>query len=394
MSGVFYLAFRHIAYHRLRSTTLVLVMTTLMAIPLLAEVLSRAAETRMMARAQATPLVYGAAGAPLDLTLAAAYFRGDIETPISMQDYDWLLATRQADLAPIHLAGAARGFPIIGTDIEYFRLRGLTPAVGRLPVRVGEVAIGAQVADALGITAGQEIVSDVSQVFDLAGAYPVGMTVSGVLAPTGTPDDNAVLTDLNTGWIVTGIGHGHQELTAQTDNALLLKSREDGTLTANASLPTYEKISAEQLADIHFHGDPAVFPLSAVIAFPFDEKATALLRGRVSDREAPVQIVRASDQIRGLMDNVFQVKLVLQRVMLVVSAAALLAIALIVWLSVQMRSQEFAIAQRLGAGRTLPALLVGGELLILFATALLLSLLIVWGTSLFEDRLGLFWFGR
>ena len=137
-----------------------------------------------------------------------------------------------------------------------------------------------------------------------------------------------------------------------------------------------------------------VFPLSAVIAFPHDEKASALLRGRVSDREAPVQIVRASEQIRGLMDNVFQVKLVLQRVMLAVSVAALLAIALIVWLSVQMRSQEFAIAQRLGAGRTLPALLVGGELLILFATALLLSLLIVSGASLFEDRLGLFWFGR
>ena len=97
MSGVLYLALRHIAYHRLRSATLVLVVTTLMTIPLLAEVLSRAAETRMMARAQATPLVYGAAGAPLDLTLAAAYFRGDIETPISMQDYDWLLATRQAE---------------------------------------------------------------------------------------------------------------------------------------------------------------------------------------------------------------------------------------------------------------------------------------------------------
>ncbi len=392
MNGIAYLALRHVRYHWLRSLTLVAVMATLISIPLLAEVLSRAAETRMMARAEATPLVYGAAGAPLDLTLSAAYFRGNVEMPVSMKDYDWLIDSRMADLAPIHIAGTARGFPIVGTDIEYFRLRGLTAAEGRLPVAVGEVALGAEAARTLGVAVGDQITSDVEQVFDLAGAYPVGMVISGILAATDTADDRAILTDLKTGWIVYGLGHGHQELTRQTNSSLLLKTESGEALTANASLPTFEAISADQLSEFHFHGAPETFPLSAVLVFPFDEKASALLCGRVEERKAPLQILRATDQIRGLMDNVLQVKAVLQGVMLAVGLAAGLAIALVIWLSVQMRQREFDISRRLGAGPGLPAALVSCELVMLLALALAISLSIVWSASRLKDQIALLWF--
>lgn len=392
MSGIGYLALRHIMFHRLRSLTLVLVMATLITIPLLAEALTHAAETRMMARAEATPMIYGAAGAPLDLTLSAAYFRGDIDRMISMADYEWLLSTRQADLAPIHYAGTTNKFPIIGTDIDYFRLRGLTPIYGRLPVRIGEAVLGANVAKRLGIGVGDTFASDVQQVFNLAGAYPVGMIVSGVLAPTGTSDDHAVLTDLRTGWIVFGFGHGHEELTRQTNAALLLGAGDEMGVTANASLPTYQTISADRLADFHFHGAPEAFPLSAVLVFPHDAKASALIRGRVADREAPVQILRASEQIQSLMDNVFQVKVVLQGVMLAVSIAALLALGLVVWLSVQMRRREFDLAERLGARLGLSALLVTTELGLLASIALAFSLSVIWGATQFETQLMQFWF--
>ena len=30
------------------------------------------------------------------------------------------------------------------------------------------------------------------------------MTVTGVLAPTGTPDDDAVLVDIKTAWVIEG----------------------------------------------------------------------------------------------------------------------------------------------------------------------------------------------
>ncbi|MDV7144290.1 hypothetical protein R3X27_16520 [Tropicimonas sp. TH_r6] len=392
MNGIAYLAWRHTHFHWLRSLTLVLVMATLITIPLLAEVLTRAAETRMMSRAEATPLIYGSAGAPLDLTLTAAYFRGDIETPISMEDYDWLIASRLADLAPVHVAGTSRSIPIIGTDFEYFRLRGLTAAAGRLPVSLGEVVLGAEAAQSLGVAAGELVTSDVNQVFDLAGAYPVGMLISGILEPTGTPDDGAILTDLKTGWIVSGLGHGHEELTRQTKAALLLKGAGGDAITANASLPTLETISADQLADFHFHGPSETFPLSAVLVFPFDEKSSALLRGRVEARDTAVQILRPTDQIRGLMENVFQVKSVLQGVMLAVSLAALLAMALVVWLSVQMRRREFDVALRLGAGPGLPAALVASELLLLLTAAVIISLAVTWSAALMEDQIAQLWF--
>lgn len=392
MTSLFYLAVCHMRFHWLRSLTLVLVMAVLITIPLLAEVLTRAAETRMMARAEATPLIYGAAGAPLDLTLSAAYFRGDVDATISMEDYDWLIETRLADLAPIHLAGTARGLPIVGTDFDYFRLRGLMAAEGRLPVKVGEAAIGASAAGLLNLETGDEIASDVKQVFDLAGAYPVGMRISGILAPTGTPDDMALLTDLKTGWIVSGLGHGHEELTRQTNATLLLKGQD--TLTANASLPTYETIAADRLGEFHFHGSPETFPISAVLAFPFDEKSSALLRGRVAGREAPVQMLRTTEPIAGLMHNVFQVKAVLQGVMFAVSAAALLAMALVVWLSAQMRRREFEIARRLGASAGLPAALVATELVILAGLAVLIGLAMVWTGTVFEDLLIDLWMRR
>ncbi len=392
MNGIVYLALRHVRYHWLRSLTLVLVIATLISIPLLAEVLSRAAETRMMSRADATPLVYGAAGAPLDLTLAAAYFRGDVETPVSMQDYEWLIERRMADLAPIHVAGTVRGLPIVGTDIDYFRLRGLTTTDGRMPVSVGEAVLGADAARTLGVAVGDQIASDVEQVFDLAGAYPVGMVVSGILAATGSADDRAVLTDLKTGWIVSGFGHGHEELTRQTNTSLLLKTDNGEALTANASLPTFEAISADRLSAFHFHGTPETFPLTAVLVFPFDEKASALLRGRVGERDANVQILRATDQIRGLMDNVLQVKAILQGVMLAVGLAAGLAVGLVVWLSAQMRRREFDISRRLGAGPGLPVALLSCEMVLLSGVALAVSLSFVWTALVFEAQIARLWF--
>lgn len=377
MTSLLYLAFRHMAYRRLTSLTLILVLTTLITIPLLAGSLTRAAEARMMARAEATPLVFGAAGAPLDLVLSAAYFRSPLQKDVSMQDYEWLLDTGLAGLAPIHHAGRARGLPIIGTELDYVFLRALELAEGRLPVRMGEVLLGAAAADRLQAGLGDIVVSDVEQAFNLAGAYPVGLIVSGILAPTGTPDDDVLLTDLKTGWIVQGLGHGHDDLADSSDASVVLDRAEDGTVTANASLATLDVISADRLADFHFHGAPETFPLSAVLVFPNDRKAATLLQGRVADLDRPVQILRASEAVRGLMNNVLRVTEILGRVLLAVSVAALLAMGLVVWLSVQMRAREFDIARRLGAPRLLPVLLVGTEIALIATAAFAISLLIL-----------------
>ena len=50
--------------------------------------------------------------------------------------------------------------------------------------------------------------------YDLSAEYPLKMRVTGILAPTGTPDDLAVFTDVKTAWVIDGIGHGHDDLAA------------------------------------------------------------------------------------------------------------------------------------------------------------------------------------
>jgi hypothetical protein len=44
-------------------------------------------------------------------------------------------------------------------------------------------------------------------------------------------------------------------------------------IIANPSVVEYNEITAENIGDFHFHGDPAAFPLTAVIVQPHDQRA-------------------------------------------------------------------------------------------------------------------------
>ena len=41
----------------------------------------------------------------------------------------------------------------------------------------------------------------------------------GILAPTSTPDDEAVFVDIKTAWVISGIGHGHEDVVTAEDLA-------------------------------------------------------------------------------------------------------------------------------------------------------------------------------
>src|SRR5208282_2098714 len=96
---------------------------------------------------------------------------------------------------PILQKHAARGFPIVGTSLEYFGFRRLHVARGEGLTRVGDCLLGAAVAEKLALKPGDKLPSDPENVFDLAGSYPVNMVVKGLLAPTGAADDGAIFTD-------------------------------------------------------------------------------------------------------------------------------------------------------------------------------------------------------
>ena len=231
--------------------------------------------------------------------------------------------------------------------------------------------IGANVAEEYDLAPGDSIVSSPEMLFDLAGIYPLKMTITGVLQQNHTPDDQAVFVDLKTAWVIEGLGHGHEDLNKTRDKSVILKRSED-TVVANAKLFQYTEITEENMDGFHFHGDASIYPLTAVMVIPNDTKAGTLLRGRYLDNEK-YQIVRPTEVIEGLLENIFRIKSVIDAVIAIVGLATVLAIILVFALSIRLRQRELMTIFKLGCSRMTTVKLIVAEIVIIVLTSSLIG---------------------
>ena len=74
MTGSLYVAWRYLGYNRVRTCILVACVSIILALPLALDRLLDVAEEHLVSRARVTPLVVGAKGSALDLTMNAGYF--------------------------------------------------------------------------------------------------------------------------------------------------------------------------------------------------------------------------------------------------------------------------------------------------------------------------------
>jgi putative ABC transport system permease protein len=168
--------------------------------------------------------------------------------------------------------------------------------------------------------------------------------------------------------------------------------RSDGKVTATAKLAQYTQITPENIDSFHFHGDPADYPITAVIAVPHDRKAGAILRGRYvtaggdSDTLSG-QITVPADVVAELLANIFRIKSVLDAVILVVGLATALALVLVFALSLRLRQREIQTMFKLGCSRLITARLLGAEVLIILAASGLLTLGLLGVVSRFDEAL-------
>ncbi|MDF9392571.1 MULTISPECIES: ABC transporter permease [Methylococcus] len=372
----FYLAWRHLRHHRIRTLILVLCLSLIGALPLGLHRMLEAGEYWMTRRAEATPLLVGARGSSVDLTLGALYFSEAGVPTIRMQEADRVTATGWADGLPLYARHRVQGQPLVGVTLDYFDFRGLAPAQGELPAILGDCVLGAEAAEHLGLGPGDTLASSSENAFDLAGTYPLKLHVTGVLAKAHSPDDNAVFVDLHTAWVIEGLGHGHVDPQA----APTLTESPFGPVAARGAdmgLLTYTEITPENLASFHFHGDPATYPISAVIALPHDTRAATLLRGRYLDEKSETEIVRPLDVTRSLLQNVFRVGALFDGILLLVGAIALFLVALVFSLSLRLRQREIETIYLLGCARLTVARLLFAEILLigLFAAAVCAAVL-------------------
>ena len=350
MTNTLYLAWRYLAFHRWKTTILVLSVTLIIFLPVGLNVLVEESATQLTARAGSTPLVVGAKGSRLELTLNSLYFEGAIPAPLDFAEAAKLRATGLAQSIPLNVRLRVRSQPVVGTTLDYFRFRGLSVASGRPLVTLGEAVLGAGAARELGVGVGDAVISSPETVFDLAGVYPLKMQVVGILAPTMTADDTAVFVDLKTSWIMQGLGHGHQDLQAAEAAANVISSS-DNEIVANAAVVQYNEITPENIDSFHFHGSDTNFPLTAVIAVPNDQKSGVLLLGRFEGDEFASQIVRPADVIAELLGTVFTVRQFVVFAVAVVGIATLATTVLVFLLSLRLRRRERLTLFKIGAAR-------------------------------------------
>jgi putative ABC transport system permease protein len=360
MKHVLFLALRYLRFNKIKTIIMVFSIAAVVYLPVTVNLLVREYQRELLARAASTPLVAGAPGSRFDLVLHALYFRSKPARDLALADVEAINDSGLALAIPIICKHTARGFPVVGTTLEYFDFRGLRLAEGEGLAELGDCVLGSGVAAALGLKPGGKLMSDPENVFDLAGSYPLNMRVAGVLVPTGTADDGAVFVDVKTAWLIMGLMHGHQDA-GKADPSLLL-GRDKTNVTASAALLPYQEVTRANVASFHMHGDSASYPVGAIIAVPHDEKSAAILRGRYQDPKANAQLLVPKVVVAETLDLVFRVKRFFDAQAGLVGVATGLLLALVVMLSVRLRRGEMATMHRLGCARGLMVKLVLAEL--------------------------------
>lgn len=371
MISSFYIAWRYIVFNRLRSATLIACITLIAFLPVALQLLLVESQQLLQSRATSTPLLLGARGSALDLVMSSLYFDDEAPEVFSVKASDDIANTGLGYAIPLYIRFQARNHPIVGTSLDYFEFRELQIAQGRMLAMLGEAVVGADVAEAFGFIPGDTIVSSPETLFDLAGVYPLKMTITGILERSHSPDDQGVFVDLKTAWVIAGLGHGHEDLSDTNDRSVIL-NRSEGSITANAKLMQYTEITAENMDSFHFHGDASGYPLTALIAVPDNDKAATLLRGRYLDN-ARYHLLRPTEVIAGLLENIFRIKRVIDSVIIIVGLATFLAIILVFALSVRLRQRELATIFKLGCSRTTAVNLIAAEIIIIVLASVIIS---------------------
>ena len=127
----------------------------------------------------------------------------------------------------------------------------------------------------------------------------------------------------------------------------------------------YAEITQENVDSFHLHGDPAGFPLTAVVVVPYDNKSATILQGRYLSKDAIYQMVEPEEVIDTLLANIFKIRNVLDAVILLVGTATMLALLLVFSLSLRLREREIDIIFKLGCSRATIVRLLGAEILII-----------------------------
>ena len=387
MKHVFFLAWNYLKYYRLKTVVLLLAISLTFFIPLALGKLSEEGSEKLRARAASTPLLLGSRGSATELCLSSLYFQDSRIEPIPFSTMKELRHDGLAKVIPLHLGYRVKAQPIAGTTQAYFAFRNLEFESGRPMALLGECVLGAKAAQVLRATVGSSVISTPAGAFDVAGSFPLKMTVTGILRPSQSSDDEAVFTDIKTTWVISGKAHGHQDIGSDTADSLLL-SRTESSAVATPAVLSYTEITSENIGSFHFHGEVDDYPVTALLVLPDDKQSELILRGRYQENPT-LQILVPAEVVDELVATVVTVRELLFLALLSVGLATLLITALVFLLAIQLRKAEIATMRHIGAAPGVIRGVLVAEILLILGIGFLFAISLVWimgrlGISLLE----------
>ncbi len=364
------LAWRYVRYNRLKTAIMVACITLTMLLPISLTILLNQFNQQIGARANSTPFVVGSKGSQLDLALHAIYFEGTIPETLNYSNVDAISKDGLALAVPLYTANSAREMPVVGTTLDYFEFRKLRVERGEMLARIGHCVVGQAVARKLSLEPGDRLLTESTNVTDIAGAYPVNLEVVGVLEKTGTPDDSAIFVDIKTAWVIEGLGHGHDDIKNVAEDKII--GQDGNNSVASAAVLPFVEFDDQSAATVHFHGDMKDYPITSIIVVPKHEKAATILLGRINRDDSPLQMVEPATEVEKLMAMVFQIKRLFNVNAALLAVSTIMLLGLVVMLSLRLRKAEMETMFRLGCSRGTVILLQLAEFALIFAMATIL----------------------
>ena len=174
------------------------------------------AQTSFANTISGTDLIIGARSGDLNLLLYSVFRIGNPTNNISWSSYEAIASRPEVEWTiPISLGDAHRGYRVLGTDLGYFEhyrfadQRSLQLAEGEAFAAATDAVIGAEVAEQLGYSIGEQIIvshgiTETSFVTHDENPF----TVTGIIARTGTPVDRTVHISLSGMELIHSDGSG------------------------------------------------------------------------------------------------------------------------------------------------------------------------------------------
>lgn len=273
-----------------------------------------------------TDLIVGARTGSVQLLLYAVFHLGAATNNIRWSTVQALQEQRGvAWVIPLSLGDSHRGFPVLGTTTDYFtRFRygdraPLQFAQGKPPVDLFDAVIGAEVASRLSYRLGERItLSHGSGQLSLSEHADKPFTVSGILAPTGTPVDRTVhisleaMEALHVDWFAGAPLPGMHiaadkvrklDLTPKAVTAVLLglKSRASvfsvqrfiNEFEAEPLMAILPGVALDELWDVIGAGEKALLLMSGLVALVSMAGLVSVVMAGLGERRRELAVLRA-----------------------------------------------------------------------------------------------------